>query len=298
MASHPRWGLENPDAMDITVSENLCCGNSAYGIAVSGRRIQVSHNQVVIEDGAELASGILCNASLATLTDNSIVGPGQFGIDAGGSADTSITSNLITNCAMGINAGGSARIRIAGNKLVSNTRAVTLFQVETDGQGSNFGQSSCDTWIEDNLIQADGRATAASFCLMAQSASRLRATASSCRLPVLLQNLCWAHTDSVWIHQNILNGSPLVNSGSQSQRRLGSSHHSGHPRLWRCGRLNNENRCHRRTASTDDDRAGEFRAGHERRARLQSSAGNHRWIRSRCCCHYLYQRRHNNRDCT
>ena len=201
----PRWGLENPDALDIVVAENICCANSAYGIAVSGERIHVRQNQIFIEDGSVLASGILCNSSASTLADNSIVGPGSFGIDAGGSADTSITSNIISSCGMGINAGGSVRIYIAENKLLNNARAVTLFQVETDGAGANFGLACCDIWIVENLIQCEvGNGGIYLFDgpeRVEISRNRFLTLDSESE-----KDLCWAHTDSVFIAGNTLNG--------------------------------------------------------------------------------------------
>ena len=214
----PRWGLENPDALDITVCGNTCSGNSAYGIAVSGTRIQVCQNQIIIEDSSAHASGILCNASLTTLANNSIVGPGEFGVDAGGSADVSIISNVISICNMGINAGGSARTRISGNRLVNNTRAVTLFQVETDGRGANFGQTSCDTWIEENVIQLEAGDGGVFLFDGPQRVEIARNRFISSNLENFA-NLCWAHTDTATIQHNSLNvtnsafGNVQINDG-------------------------------------------------------------------------------------
>ena len=202
----PRWGLANPDAMDITVSGNICSSNTAYGIAVSGTRIQVTDNQVLIEDGSASASGILCNASLTTVMGNTIVGPGGFGIDSGGSSDTSITSNVVLSCAIGINPGGSTRIRVADNKLLSNKRAVTLFQVETDGHGTNFGIACSDIWIEENLIQLDA-GTGGIFLLDGPERVEITGNRFLTSTPDSLQYLCWANTDSVSLRQNTLNGS-------------------------------------------------------------------------------------------
>ena len=210
----PRWGLDNPDAVDITVSGNICVGNTTYGIAVSGLRIQVVENQILIQDGSEIASGILCNASLATVANNSVVGPGEFGIDAGGCVDTMIASNVVVNCATAINAGGSARMRVVDNKLLSNTRAVTIFQVETDGHGSNFGIPCSDIWIERNLIQLDG---GDGGIFLFDGPERVEIN-SNRFLPAVTSNgdVCSANTDSVFISKNTLNGSQTITAGSQS----------------------------------------------------------------------------------
>ncbi len=211
----PRWGLEHPDAQDITVAGNLCCGNSAYGIAVSGKRISVTENRIILRDEQPSASGILCNSSLTTLTGNSVVGPGQFGIDAGGSSDTEISSNAVVNCAVGINAGGSVRVNVADNKLVGNSRAVTVFQVETDGRGQNFGLACSDIWLERNLIQIEDGG--AGVCLFdgpeRVEISRNRLLSSGA---VESRDLCWANTDSVSIQGNTWNGSFASDVSSQT----------------------------------------------------------------------------------
>ena len=94
----PRWGLNHPDAADILVASNYCSGNNGYGIAVSGDRIQVTDNQVILKNGIGLSSGILCNASSSRISSNTILGPGQFGIDAGGCIDVTIEKNIIEDC--------------------------------------------------------------------------------------------------------------------------------------------------------------------------------------------------------
>ena len=149
----PRWGTLNPDARDILVADNVCYGNSAYGIAVAGERVQVNHNQVTISHAFPNASGILCNASRSIVCDNTVCGSGQFGIDAGGCVECEIAENLVQDCNVGINAGGGRSVRIAGNRLCSNDRAITAFQVETDGNGGNFGIACRGLFIERNFIR-------------------------------------------------------------------------------------------------------------------------------------------------
>ncbi len=148
----PRWGLGNADAVDILVAGNVCSDNSAYAIAVSGKRIQVCHNQVNVGASAAGGSGILCNASNSVVSANIVDGPGMFGIDAGGCADCDITSNLVEGFDIGINAGGGRSIRVASNRLLTNSRGVTAFQIETDGNGKNFGILCADLVIDGNII--------------------------------------------------------------------------------------------------------------------------------------------------
>ena len=215
----PRWGLANPDATDILVATNICSGNSAYGIAVSGARIQVLQNRVIIEDASGQSSGILCNAGQSSVEGNVVVGPGQYGIDAGGSADLTISGNLIENCAIGINAGGGNRIRLSDNFLDRNQRAITIFQVETDGHGSNFGMACSDIWIESNVIQITSGAGGI-FLFDGPARVDIKANRFLLSAPSDAASLCWAYTDTAMIHGNTLNGSGTALAVAQSSGSL------------------------------------------------------------------------------
>lgn len=154
------WGNANPDAAAILVNGNVCHNNVVYGIAVSGRTLLVeanllSNNGSVANGGA----GILANCAYSRVASNMIAGPSQYGIDAGGSQALDIAGNHICGAAVGLNPGGSIGVRVSGNYLQDNIWAITAYNVETDGAGRNFGQSTsnlviCDNWI--GIASADG----------------------------------------------------------------------------------------------------------------------------------------------
>lgn len=144
----PRWGNANPDVIGASVSGNRCHDNLDYGIAVAGLSIQVSGN--LLEGNG---SGILLNAAGSIVSGNMISGPGQYGIDAGGSVECDIDGNLVQGFAVGINPGGSRNVRVAGNGLSGNVWAITVFGMETDGHGAAFGIASTGLTIEGNRIQ-------------------------------------------------------------------------------------------------------------------------------------------------
>ncbi|MGI4798249.1 MAG: right-handed parallel beta-helix repeat-containing protein, partial [Janthinobacterium lividum] len=169
---------------------------------------------VVLENTLGDASGLLCNAGMSTLAYNVVVGPGQFGIDGGGSKDIAIVGNTIQNCAVGINAGGSVRVRISNNDLVENQRAITIFQVETDGRGANFGIACTDVWIEANRIQL-GAGDGGIFLMDGPERVEIARNRFSSDVPGTLGALCWAHSDSASISQNTWNGSSGVVLGAQ-----------------------------------------------------------------------------------
>ena len=154
-AEPPRWGNNRPDARDVLVCHNVCSGNASYGISVSGERIVVSDNIILVGDQISSASGLLCSASKSLVSGNSICGPGQFGVDAGGCVDCSIIGNIVENCSVGINAGGGQNVRVASNRLYANTRSITAFQVETDGSNGNFGISCKRLDIDSNTIKIE-----------------------------------------------------------------------------------------------------------------------------------------------
>lgn len=201
----PRWGLQYPDAVDIVASGNFCLGNRSYGIAVSGERIQVIDNQIVVSDTNEVASGILCNVKSSLISGNSISGPGQYGIDAGGCNDVTLKANSIVNCAVGINPGGSTRVDVVGNKLLENRRAITIFQIETDGSGSNFGIACSDVNIAENTVSC-GNGNAG--VLLFDGPERVRISGNRfVSSSVSYHSDCfWGHSDSISIADNTWNG--------------------------------------------------------------------------------------------
>ena len=147
----PVWGNANPDVIGATVTSNTCFNNFAYGIALAGQAILATSN-LVTGNGA----GILFNAALSCLEDNVVVAQaGTFGIDAGGCADCDILSNSVSGGSVGINGGGSQRVRIADNRLDNNVWGITAYNVETDGHGNNFGQTTAALTLRGNRITFD-----------------------------------------------------------------------------------------------------------------------------------------------
>lgn len=148
-AEPPVWGNAHPDAIAVLVASNVCHDNTSYGIAVSGPSMQVLGNEVIARAGA---SGILMNAVSSRIVDNVVTGSGAFGIDAGGCIDCDVVGNTVQGFAVGINPGGSQGMRVKGNALGGNAWGITVYQVETDGQGRNFGLAANNISIEGNTV--------------------------------------------------------------------------------------------------------------------------------------------------
>lgn len=205
----PRWGPGNPDARDILIANNVCCDNSAYGIAAAGQGVRVVGNSVSINTGPTTASGFLFNASQSVLRGNSVTGAGQFGIDAGGCAGSEIADNVVQGFEVGINAGGGTGVRVCGNRLINNTRSITAFQVETDGAGNNFGLACDDLEISDNAIDMPAANAAGILLFDGPQNVRIFRNQLTCSNAAAADSALSIHTDAATLAENRWNGSTL-----------------------------------------------------------------------------------------
>ncbi len=195
----PRWGLLHPDAIDVLVAGNVCDGNSAYGIAVSGQGLLVVGNRVSAGAGA---SGVLVNAGHVRVSGNLVSGPGDFGIDAGGCDTCDVSDNTVQGFNVGINPGGSRGMRVRGNQVSDNVWGITVYNVETDGRGQNFGIATDGLTIEGNrIVLRDGTGGGVFLMDAPQGVAVLHnqffggpGTSASQAL--------WAHTDAVLLGGN------------------------------------------------------------------------------------------------
>jgi hypothetical protein len=148
----PVWGNANPDAIGILVSNNVCHDNSVYGIAVAGSGLLVTNNALT-NNGVSAGAGLLANVAYTRIAGNMVSGGSYYGIDAGGSIVTDIAGNHVSGSVHGITPGGSANVRVIGNVIQDCTGwSVLVNNVETDGNGQNFGMACSGLSIVDNQI--------------------------------------------------------------------------------------------------------------------------------------------------
>lgn len=207
----PRWGPGNPDARDILIADNVCFDNSAYGIAAAGQGIQVHNNIVSTSAGFTTASAFLFNATQSALRCNSAFGPGQFGIDAGGCISSEIIDNLVDGFQVGINAGGGTDMRVDRNRLRNNNRAITAFQVETDGSGSNFGIACTDLQISTNRVELRAGGDAGILLFDGPQNVQVYGNQFICVDGEAAGSAISVHTDIATVLGNLWNGSTLQN---------------------------------------------------------------------------------------
>ena len=199
----PTWGNANPDAIGVLVTGNVSHDNVVYGIAISGRAIAVEAN-LLSNNGstANGGAGILANCAYCRVAGNTIIGASQYGIDSGGSAALDLASNHITGAAVGINPGGSAGVRVTSNYLQDNIWAITAYNVETDGQGHNFGQSTTDLVITDNWIGISSAAGGGIYLIDAPQSVLVARNSFVGTGTASISQCLHAHTDSVIIEGN------------------------------------------------------------------------------------------------
>ncbi len=215
----PVWGLTNPDVLNTVIAGNVCFDNAAYGIAVSGTGLQVTGNQIETGTQHSEACGVLMNAARSVVAGNVVVGPGPYGIDAGGCADCEIVGNLVQDCGVGINCGGGQSVRVSQNRLLSNTWGVTAYQVETDGNGNNFGMACSRLRIDQNVIQIKDATGGGIYLVDAPQNVMVIGNDFEGGATSVPSQALWAHTDSVVIHGNFWNNqaryvcNPVVSDG-------------------------------------------------------------------------------------
>lgn len=199
----PTWGPADPDADTCMVCANLVHDNTAYGIAVAGQHLLVDGNMMADNGTAEPGGGgILAHTVLSRISGNMISGRAQYGIDAGGSSDTCLIGNQITGHSVGINPGGSQRVSVEGNHLAGNTWGITVFNVETDGKGANFGAGTERLTIEANHVTLSGPAGGGILLRDAPQGVLVARNRFFSAPGVQPSQALWAHTDTVIIYDN------------------------------------------------------------------------------------------------
>ena len=196
----PRWGHAHPDAIGAVVAGNACHDNASYGIAVAGRLIEVSGNEI-----AGNGDGVLANAMQSRVVGNMVSGPSFFGIDAGGCVDCEVSGNLVQGCSVGINPGGSRGVRVADNHLLGNGWGITAYLIETDGHGQNFGIACEGLTIEGNRIVLRDGSDGGVYLIDAPQGVVVARNAFFPGNGSVPSQALWPHTDSVVVRDNTWN---------------------------------------------------------------------------------------------
>lgn len=152
------YGNANPDVLGALIASNNCYSNRNYGIYISGRNILVSGNLCANNSSADgSGAGILCDTGYCKVTGNMITGASAFGIDCGGSLYTEVCDNYINGALFGLNIGGGLGCMARYNFIQDcSGAAITVQNVESDGQGNDFNLACFDLSIVGNWINLSG----------------------------------------------------------------------------------------------------------------------------------------------
>ncbi len=200
----PTWGNANPDAISIVVAGNICHDNTVYGIAVSGRALQV-HGNLLSNNGTvtNAGAGILANIANSRVVSNMVTGTGLYGIDCGGSLNADFTANFVQGSSFGINCGGGLNVRVDDNFLQDcSSWALVANNVETDSTGVNFGQATDILSLTGNWI---GLSSASAGGILLRDGPQNVLVARNSFVGTngaQLANTLWANTDSIIVEGN------------------------------------------------------------------------------------------------
>jgi len=159
----PPYSFANPAAVRIQVLGNKIQDNSGIGLTLHGDYHTASGNQIdQSAPGVAIVEGIVCNTRYSSITGNivNLAGAG-WGIDCGGSVDTSVQHNNVTmTTGTAMDSGGNQNGIYAYNTLtVSGTsHAIQNYAVESDGNGNPFPTIASGTRLENNTIEISGSA--------------------------------------------------------------------------------------------------------------------------------------------
>ncbi len=200
----PVWGNANPDALNTVISGNVCHDNTYYGISISGSGLLVEGN-LLSNNGSSTnnGAGILANMSYSRVMGNVVVGTAQFGIDAGGSLSSEISSNHVNGGVIGVNCGGGTSVKVEANTLLGISQwAVQANNVETDGNGINFGQSCSQLAVVGNWISMSGSSAGGIILRDGPQAVLIARNHFIGSAGAWIGNALWPNTEQVIIEEN------------------------------------------------------------------------------------------------
>jgi hypothetical protein len=166
----PVFGETTPPSRHVTIIGNVVNLCTSYGIAVQGANFSVVGNTVHnCGSTSGVGAGILFNTWASTLTGNTIRDNANFGCDAGGSVDCSITGNQfqwngttagIAGC-VDLNLGAARSVIVTGNEIVQagSLNMTAIAAPGVDGNGTTpFPTRGSRIVINDNFITLNSNA--------------------------------------------------------------------------------------------------------------------------------------------
>ena len=160
------YGVNDPEAMFVAVSDNICHANVGYGMAIAGHHVTVTGN--IIQGNTD---GMLATTAYSAITGNLVYGNTYFGIDCGFSIYCVVSGNQISANNAGLNA-HSLGLLVTGNRFHANTGyGITVAGVDSDGLGHGVNYPPDSLVISGNHFDYGGGSGAISVADTAMNSS-------------------------------------------------------------------------------------------------------------------------------
>ena len=146
-----------PHVVGLLVDGNTCYNNGNYNLYVAGCQHAIVTNNIsyyTLTSGLAYQYGACILAAMCSYTvisNNNCYGTSWFGIDSGGSYNSTITGNVINARVVGINAGGGIGNSVTNNRIYGFLGPGIGIQL-VEGPGSN---NSCFGLLQQGLLIAD-----------------------------------------------------------------------------------------------------------------------------------------------
>jgi hypothetical protein len=156
----PPYSYAIPPATYVLIEHNSMIDNANYGILMEGAYLKANDNQVLQSSPSVIVyGGIDNNGTYSLIQHNTVIlaGP-NWGIDIGGSTQTTLQNNLVSMTqGSAFNVGGNVNSLVTDNHAIISGTAVG-FSVEAteSGGGAVFPNLTTGLVIESNLIDMVG----------------------------------------------------------------------------------------------------------------------------------------------
>jgi parallel beta-helix repeat protein len=179
------------------VAENICNGNSDWGIAIAAGGALVTGNTMQGNGTVMPGGGLLARLAASRVGDN-IITQGATGIDARGCWGSLLTGNHVSNASTGISAGGSQNMDISGNTLLTNVWALHVSAIEPALSNVPTGPLSITSnWIGFTTAQGGGIAVLDAAQGIAIVGNDINGWGSA-----IVNQAIWLHSDAAILRDN------------------------------------------------------------------------------------------------
>jgi hypothetical protein len=187
------------------IRNNLCIGNSCWGLAVGGTGPNIVGNTLSGNGSLETGGGLTCRVAGAQITGNHVIGGAQ-GLDLCTSYDSVVGHNYVSGAGTGVIAAGCQNVVVTDNFLLRNGWAVSVPAFCQALSAARTGPITIDrNWIGFTTAQGGGIQLLDGVQGAAISDNDLNGWGSATGAQAL-----WLHTDAAIVRGNRWNNAAQV----------------------------------------------------------------------------------------